>query len=162
MVQFAVTNAPGGTLYFPLLAITVIVNPLQGMFNALIYIRPRYLRYRKKQREEQNGVSPGGRLSGSFSPNSSDKRWQNFVQAVGVKAMDEDEDEWEEQAATSGDVDPVEIPLDEEQQQQQGRGPLEPNQVDEAPIKEGLQEKKQDVSNKSEHSVDHTTQELSI
>ncbi|CAB9524745.1 expressed unknown protein [Seminavis robusta] len=53
MAQFAVTQAPEGTLYYPLLALTVILNPLQGMWNALIYIRPRYLRYRQKQRQQQ-------------------------------------------------------------------------------------------------------------
>jgi hypothetical protein len=40
MAQFAATNAPDGTLYYPLLALTVI------------YIRPRYLRYRQKQLQE--------------------------------------------------------------------------------------------------------------
>ncbi|KAL3901584.1 MAG: hypothetical protein SGARI_006046 [Bacillariaceae sp.] len=58
MVQFAITNSPGGTLYYPLLALTVVLNPLQGLMNALIYFRPRYLRSkqrlgRRKQRQQR-------------------------------------------------------------------------------------------------------------
>lgn len=47
MAQFVVTQR-NGHLYFPLLALTVVFNPLQGFWNAMIYIRPRYLAYRKR------------------------------------------------------------------------------------------------------------------
>lgn len=48
MVQFVVANQTGNLL-FPLLALTTILNPLQGFYDALIYARPRYLQYRARE-----------------------------------------------------------------------------------------------------------------
>lgn len=63
MVQFAVTNSPSGTLYYPMLALTVILNPLQGLMNAFIYFRPRYIRAR--QHMERMKRSRQQRINGS-------------------------------------------------------------------------------------------------
>ena len=59
MVQFVVANRTG-YLLFPMLLLTVIFNPLQGFYDAVIYFRPRYLQYRKQQAAQQatmDGVS---------------------------------------------------------------------------------------------------------
>jgi hypothetical protein len=56
MLTFAVSQA-AGDLLFPLLALTVIFSPMHGFFNALVYLRPRYLRY-QRQRRRSSGPSP--------------------------------------------------------------------------------------------------------
>ena len=63
MAQFLVSQITG-YLFFPMLCITVIINPLQGFFDAVIYLRPRYLKYRRKlhvQQQRQNGTSNSSR-----------------------------------------------------------------------------------------------------
>lgn len=50
MVTFAVSVSTG-SLYFPLLTLATIFTPMQGFFDAIIYLRPRYLKYRRRQRE---------------------------------------------------------------------------------------------------------------
>ena len=78
-----------GYLFYPLLAATVVVNPLQGFFNALIYIRPRYIRYKEGLR----------RVSSSDGRNDTPPRIPSNMQclrsAVDLSALD-DEDELEQ------------------------------------------------------------------
>jgi hypothetical protein len=83
MVGFAIAEATG-QLYYPLLVLTVIFSPLQGFFNALIYIRPRYIRYRQQQRK-QSTPSPERPLT----------VLDVLVRAISVQAQD-DEDTMEE------------------------------------------------------------------
>lgn len=40
--------------YVPMIFLQAILAPLQGFWNAFIYVRPRYLRYRRQQREHQS------------------------------------------------------------------------------------------------------------
>ena len=49
MVQFVVQNQTG-YLLFPLLVLTTIINPLQGLYDAIIYARPRYLQHQERER----------------------------------------------------------------------------------------------------------------
>jgi hypothetical protein len=51
-------------LYYPLVLLSSILSPLQGFFNLVIYLRPRWMRYRKRHPE----------LS----------RWQIFLHAIGM------------------------------------------------------------------------------
>lgn len=51
-----------GKTYFPLIICMTIFFPLQGFFNALVYMRPRYQTWRKE--------NPGVRLFGMLSPSS--------------------------------------------------------------------------------------------
>jgi hypothetical protein len=51
-------------LYYPLVLLSSILSPLQGFSNAVIYLRPRWIRYRKRYPE----------LS----------RWQSFLHAIGM------------------------------------------------------------------------------
>jgi hypothetical protein len=78
-----------GIAYIPILFLQVMLLPLQGVWNALIYIRPRYLRYRDKQRQ----------LEGQEAYNAS--RFQSAIRAMSVAVEDEDEDEDAEYEATS-------------------------------------------------------------
>ena len=48
-----IAAAVTGYLYFPLLCLTVLLLPLQGFFDAFIYLRPRYLQYRRIKQQQQ-------------------------------------------------------------------------------------------------------------
>lgn len=115
MAQWAMSNSPSGTLYYPLLALTVVLNPLQGFFNALIYLRPRYLRSRHKQRDQKEQEQPSRQPTGKETNNPSS--WllfglfrndhpssnsfdgatplQAILSAISICRAD-DEDDWEE------------------------------------------------------------------
>ena len=67
MVQFVVSFQTGD-LYFPILVLTVIFTPLQGFGDALIYFRPRYLRYRQQQQQQQQEHERRRRNSDPRSP----------------------------------------------------------------------------------------------
>jgi len=100
MVQWVISQS-GGLLYYPILAITVVINPLQGFFNAVIYIRPRFMEYyRTKQREKLQKESQEGQPL---------ILWQAITHACNVQ--DEPEDEQDEQpecgTRVSGDSDDV-------------------------------------------------------
>jgi hypothetical protein len=68
MVRIIVAEATD-ELYTPLIFLIVIFSPLQGFFNAFIYLRPRYLKHRRKQRRR---------------PIAADNRWQAMAQAISV------------------------------------------------------------------------------
>jgi hypothetical protein len=97
MIQWVISQV-GGQLYFPILSITVIINPLQGFFNAVIYIRPRFLEhYRRKRREklqeDQEGSAEGESSSGDLGRRAT--AWQAVVHACSITdepADEEDED----------------------------------------------------------------------
>lgn len=42
--------------YFPIVILMAFFLPCQGFFNALVYLRPRYLRYREQKNPDQNPV----------------------------------------------------------------------------------------------------------
>jgi len=85
MIQWVISEN-SGPVYYPILAITVVVNPLQGFFNAAIYIRPRYIKYRQRLQE-----------TGSSS-------WNAIVFAVSAKE-DNDEGAEEEILANDGELE---------------------------------------------------------
>jgi hypothetical protein len=72
-------------IYTPLIFLIVVFAPLQGFFNALIYLRPRYLKYRREQRRRTIAA---------------DNRWQAMAQAISVYNDDLDDD-----VITEGDTD---------------------------------------------------------
>lgn len=56
-----------GTIPRPLLALTIVFVPMQGLFNALVFLRPRYAKYRRERRGQRGTgeantafLSPGG------------------------------------------------------------------------------------------------------
>ena len=72
-------------IYMPVVFLNAILSPLQGFWNAFIYVRPRYLRYRKKQKMErirQDRSNSDSRLS------SRGRIFQAFAHALSV--VDED------------------------------------------------------------------------
>jgi len=119
MVQFLVAEIDGdGMLLFPLLALTVLVNPLQGFLNAVIYIRPRFLRYygqirqrRMRRSSTSDGLPPGERGIGTDSEDASTRKiplsLQALALAVSVDARDDEddlEDELDAETSEFGDV----------------------------------------------------------
>ena len=56
--------------YFPLSILTVTFYPLQGFWNLIIYIRPRYLRYRKEHKGSSIMQVAGAALSRTFGRQS--------------------------------------------------------------------------------------------
>lgn len=48
----AIFSLSSGTLYYPLIMLSAILSSLQGFFNALIYLRPRYLRIRETNKDK--------------------------------------------------------------------------------------------------------------
>jgi hypothetical protein len=68
MMQVIVSERTGER-YTPFLFLIVVFSPLQGFFDAMIYIRPRYLKYRRKQQRRSSQTS---------SP------WRAVVQAMSV------------------------------------------------------------------------------
>ena len=67
LVLFHVEKATG-KFYWPLLLLGVIFLPLQGAFNTLIYLRPRYLNYRERKRQEQARSSDSTRRTPEGAP----------------------------------------------------------------------------------------------
>lgn len=58
MIQWCISSA-SGDLYYPILVVTVILNPLQGFFNFLIYFRPRFIRLRKALKKQRVEIEEG-------------------------------------------------------------------------------------------------------
>ncbi|CAJ1953969.1 unnamed protein product [Cylindrotheca closterium] len=79
MITFVIAEVTG-YLYFPLLATTVVFNPMQGFFNCLIYIKPRYMRYRE------------GLRVGANVPPSAPSQIQCFRSALDLDAIDDEEE----------------------------------------------------------------------
>jgi len=93
MVQFAYIQTSDGTLLFPLLALTVIFAPLQGFFDALIYIRPRYIRYKERlQKRRSSHNSRPDQHSGAGRGLAMTHSLQILAQAVSVRAEDDEDD----------------------------------------------------------------------
>lgn len=67
MIQFVVANNTGNLL-FPLLVLTTILNPSQGAYDALIYLRPRYLQYRAHvtSSPRQNAAANPSRVESAY------------------------------------------------------------------------------------------------
>mmetsp|Transcript_34268 Transcript_34268/g.83123 ORF Transcript_34268/g.83123 Transcript_34268/m.83123 type:complete len:429 (+) Transcript_34268:93-1379(+) len=87
MIMFVVAEVTGYLLY-PLLVATVVFNPMQGFFNCLIYIRPRYIR----NREERRSQAPS---SVGNTPSHAPSHIQCIRNAVELAGTD-DEDELEQ------------------------------------------------------------------
>jgi len=100
MVMFLVAEVTGYLLY-PLLVTTVVFNPMQGFFNCLIYIRPRYIRYREGRRD----ASPS---SVGNTPSRVPSHIQCLRSAVELAAID-DEDELERIEESDSGKDTVEL-----------------------------------------------------
>ena len=96
MVGFLIAELTG-YLFYPLLAATVVVNPLQGFFNALIYIRPRYIRY--KEEMQRVSTNEGRNVPSRGVPS----QMQVLRSAVFLSGMD-DEDELEQLEDAEKDV----------------------------------------------------------
>jgi hypothetical protein len=91
MVQIIVTKRTD-ELYTPFLFLIVVFSPLQGFFDALIYIRPRYLKYKRKQQRR-----------GSATP----VPWKAMVQAISIlEDLDDnvgDQDDLDDEEDVDGD-----------------------------------------------------------
>jgi hypothetical protein len=88
-------------LLSPCIFLANVFLPLQGFWNAFIYIRPRYLRYRKKQRDEQERLQvhiDKQRAEASALAHAAhlgQQRGLAFLQALSAKAEDDEYDEAE-------------------------------------------------------------------
>jgi hypothetical protein len=88
---------------------------LQGFYNAMIYIRPRYIRYRQGQlraqelrRRQRQQYEEGGSENGDFAPRNASirqSRWDALVQAMSVDDQDDDDDGDYDDIVAVGDSD---------------------------------------------------------
>mmetsp|Transcript_26721 Transcript_26721/g.49147 ORF Transcript_26721/g.49147 Transcript_26721/m.49147 type:complete len:315 (-) Transcript_26721:305-1249(-) len=46
-------QAVNGEIIFPLVLMTAIISPSQGLFNALIFLHPKYIKYRQEKKQTQ-------------------------------------------------------------------------------------------------------------
>jgi hypothetical protein len=105
---------PPPDYYYSLSVLGVILSGLQGFFNACIYIRPRYLRYRLKKKEESERDNQRNNSDPDSSQNTPRlyglSPLQAFQQALSVNALDDEDDleklELREQKATVSDDAP--------------------------------------------------------
>ena len=66
--------------YVPIIFLNVLLQPLQGFWNFFIYVRPRYIAYRQRERRQQE-----------HQPQRQAGRWKAFVKSLPVDAEDYDE-----------------------------------------------------------------------
>ena len=68
-------------IYMPIVFLNAILAPLQGFWNAFIYLRPRYLRYRRKQEMERMRLE---RSNSSSRPASRTRVFHALAHALSV------------------------------------------------------------------------------
>lgn len=85
--------SPAPEFYFPITVLSISLSSLHGFFNACIYIRPRYLRYRQRQQSRQEQAAGESSSRDGSAPTAVDASVMNALrQALSVAAVD-DEDE---------------------------------------------------------------------